>query len=277
MSNNNELILVVGGTGKTGKHVVEQLKAKGHNVRVGSRSTTPRLDLHDPLTWAEALEGVTAAYIAPPDIPFADKEFVASLVNSGVRRIVTLSGRRIQKLDPESQTSMARTEKSVRESGVEWTVLQANNFNQNFTEGDYADAVKAGRHSLPLGDTREPLIDAEDIAEVAAVTLTTDGHAGKVYELTGPQSLTQGEAMAAIAEATGKPVVYHAADPAEHAAELSQAGLPDEVVAFLNAMYEFMRTGAIADTTDHVRQVLGRDPIDFATWAKRAAEAGAWS
>ncbi|MGH8879280.1 MAG: NAD(P)H-binding protein [Stackebrandtia sp.] len=277
MTNNNENILIVGGTGKTGRRVARQLTAKGHSVRVASRSTSPRLDLRDESTWDAVLDGVDAVYIAPPDDPFPVEEFVDRAVKAGVRRLVSLSGRRIQLMDREAQTSMARTQNALRGSGAEWTVLQANNFNQNFSEGDYRDMVAAGELSFPLGDTREPVIDAEDIAEVAAVVLTTDGHSQKVYELTGPRGLTFTEIAAEIGKATGRSMSVRDVTPEQHEAELREAGFPEELIGFLNAMYEFMRSGAMAEPTDHVRRVLGREPADFADWAAKAAAEGALS
>lgn len=262
---NDELFLVIGGTGKTGRRVTNRLTAAGKSVRAVSRSTTPRFDWHDADTWDAALSGVTAVYIPPLDEPFPIEDFVRRAVAAGVGRFVALSGRRMQLLDPEGVSPMRRTEEAVKISGVEWTILQANNFNQNFSEGDYRHAVLAGELSLPLGDATEPLIDAEDIAEVAEVALTRDGHAGRLYELTGPQSLTYTQAAAALAEAVGEPVRFSDIDPAEYLAGLRAEGVPEPLVAFLDGMFAVMRAGTIADVSGDVREVLGREPVDFAT------------
>lgn len=275
MTNSSELILVLGGTGKTGSRVTKRLQAAGRPVRSVSRSTDPGFDWYDATTWDAALAGATAVYIPPLDAPFPIEDFVKRAVRTGVTRFVALSGRRMQVLDPAGVSPMRRTENAVRESGVEWTILQANNFNQNFSEGDYREAVLAGELSLPLGDTPEPLIDAEDIAEAAVAALTADGHAGRLYELSGPRPVTMTQAVAAIAAATGKPVTFRDVDPKQHKDELREAGLPTELIEFLDAMYGVMRTGAIADVSGDVREILGRDPVDFDTWAK--SQAGAWS
>jgi uncharacterized protein YbjT (DUF2867 family) len=277
-----ETILVTGATGKVGRRLVEILRAGGHDVRAVSRSTEIPLDWTDPSTWDAALDGVTAAYIIAPDHPFPADEFVAAAVKAGVRRLVSQSGRRVQDLaalagvGPEA-IGMYAAQVAVQASGVEWTVLQPNNFNENFSEGDYYPAVLSGEVALPLKDTTEPLIAVADIAAVAAAVLTEDGHHGQVYELTGPESLSMDDAMAAITAASGRPVAFRAETAEEHDEALKAAGLPEDLVMFLNLMYRFMRDGNMAPISDDVKRVLGRDPITFADWAAETAKTGVWS
>jgi uncharacterized protein YbjT (DUF2867 family) len=278
----NGTILVTGATGKVGRRLVEILRADGRDVRAVSRSTDIPLDLTDPSTWDAALDGVTAVYIVPPDHPFPADEFAAAAVKAGVRRLVSQSGRRVQDLaalagvGPEA-IGMHAAQVAVQNSGVEWTVLQPNNFNENFSEGDYYPAVLAGEVALPLAGTTEPLIAVADIAAVAAAVLTGDGHGGKVYELTGPESLSMDAALAAIAGASGKAVAFRAETPEEHDEALSAAGLPADLVMFLNLMYRFMRDGGMTETTGTVAQILGREPIAFADWAAETAKTGVWA
>ncbi|RRS01788.1 NAD(P)H-binding protein [Glycomyces terrestris] len=278
----NDTILVTGATGKVGRRLVEILRDAGREVRAVSRSTEIPFDWTDSSTWDKALEGVTAVYIIAPDHPFPAEEFAAAAAKAGVRRLVAQSGRRVQDLaaaagvGPEA-IGMYAAQAAVQGSGIEWTVLQPNNFNENFSEGDYLPGILAGEIALPLADTTEPLIAVADIAAVAAAVLTEDGHHGQVYELTGPESLTMGEAAAAIAAASGKTVVYRAETPEEHDAALRAAQLPEELVGFLNLMYQFMREGNMSPTTDNVERILGRAPIAFADWAFDAAKAGAWT
>ncbi|PRY62449.1 NAD(P)H-binding protein [Glycomyces artemisiae] len=275
-------ILVTGATGKVGRRLTELLRAGGHDVRAVSRSTAIPLDWTDESTWDAALEGAAAVYLVPPDHPFPADAFVAAAEKAGVRRIVAQSGRRVQDLaaaagvGPEA-IGMYAAQTAVQASGIEWTVLQPNNFNENFSEGDYYPAVLAGELALPLAGTAEPLIAVADIAAVAAAVLTGDGHHGRVYELSGPESLSMDAAMAAIAAASGKPVAFRAEAPEEHDAALRAAGLPEDLVVFLNLMYEFMRGGAMAATTGDVERVLGRAPIRFADWAAETAKTGVWS
>lgn len=281
MSNENT-ILVTGATGKVGRRLTARLTEAGHTVRAVSRSTEIRFDWHDASTWAAALEGVTAAYLIPPDEPIPAAAIVAAAEQAGVRRLVAQSGRRIHVLaeavgaGPDA-IGMYALQEAVKASAVEWTVLQANNFNQNFSEGDMLGEILAGELSLPVEDTVEPFIDVDDIAEVAAAVLTEPGHHGKTYELSGPESLTFDAAVDAIAQATGKPIVFQTVSPEEYAAALRAANLPEDLVFFLDAMYRIMREGRIGDVADGVEQVLGREPVAFADWAKGTAAAGAWT
>jgi uncharacterized protein YbjT (DUF2867 family) len=282
MSNENDIILVTGATGKVGRRLTAQLREAGHSVRAVSRSTEIRFDWHDESTWAAAFEGASAVYLIPPDEPFPAEAIVAAAEKAGVRRLVAQSGRRIEVLaeaagvGPEA-VGMYAVQEAVKASGVEWTVLQANNFNQNFSEGDMLEAILAGELYLPVEDTVEPFIDVQDIAAVAVVVLTEDGHHGRTYELSGPESLTFPAAVDAIAEASGRSIEFRDVSPEDYAAALRAEELPEDLVFFLDVMYRVMREGKIGDVADGVEQVLGRKPVAFVDWAKRTAAEGAWS
>lgn len=282
MNDSASTILITGATGKVGRRLTDRLRAHGHRVRPVSRCTAVPFDWFDRATWDAALEGVTAAYLIAPDQPFPADEFAAAAERAGVRRLVAQSGRRIHLLieaagvEPEV-IGMHAVQNAVQASGAEWTVLQPNNFNQNFSEGDYLEALRAGELALPLAGVTEPFIDVDDIAAVAAAVLTEDGHHGRVYELSGPESLGLAEAVAIMSDASGKPMSFRADDPAAHAEALRSAGLPEELVGFLDVMYRLMREGELAEVADGVERVLGRKPTAFADWAERAAKEGAWS
>ncbi|PJE94754.1 NAD(P)-dependent oxidoreductase [Streptomyces carminius] len=270
-------ILVLGATGKTGRRLVDVLRKQGRTVRAASRSGEVRFDWHDRETWPAALEGAAAVYLVAPDDPAPVRPFVEQAVEAGVRRFVALSGRGMDRIPEGAFAGMAAAEEAVRDCGVEWTVIRPNNFQQNFGEGDWLDPVRAGRLALPIGSAPEPFIDARDIAEVAAVLLTSDGHHGQVYDLSGPEALTFGAAVETIAAAAGRPIRYEELVPEEYRAELRAGGVPEEVVGDLDAMFAAMRAGHLAEPADGVRRVLGREPAGFGAYAARAAAAGAWS
>ncbi|THV26532.1 NAD(P)H-binding protein [Glycomyces paridis] len=278
----NETILVTGATGKVGRRLTALLREAGHDVRAVSRSTEIPFDWHDDATWGPALDGVGAAYLIAPDEPFPADAFAAAAAKAGVRRLVGQSGRRIHVVTEAAGLShdaigMHAVQVAVQGSGLEWTVLQPNNFNQNFSEGDYHGSLLAGELVLPSEGIVEPFIDVEDIAAVAAAVLTEDGHHGKVYELSGPAAVSFDEAVATIAAASGTDIAFHAVDPDGYAAAMRAEGLPEPLILFLDLMFRVMREGAIADPADGVARVLGREPVAFADWAARAAAEGAWS
>ncbi|WP_432935984.1 NAD(P)H-binding protein [Kribbella sp. CA-253562] len=272
-------ILVLGATGKTGRRLVPRLRANGVEVRAASRSGETRFDWHDRSTWADAVRGVTAVYVVAPEEPEVIEPFVTEAVAAGVRRFAVLSGRGIDRaaetLRPQPDGSpgvfgpgMVEAERAVVASGAEWTILRANNFDQNFSEDVWAAPITAGRLALPMGAVGEPFVDIEDVAGVAAAVLTQDGHSGRIYDISGPESLTFAEATEVIGALT-KPIEYVELTPEQYVEELVAEGYPDEFVHILDAMFTLMRAGHLSKPADGVEQVLGRRPGTFAAYAER--------
>jgi uncharacterized protein YbjT (DUF2867 family) len=265
-------ILVLGGTGKTGRRVVERLAARRRPVRVGSRSGEPPFDWEDRDTWAPALDGARAVYLtyypdlALPGAVEAVSAFARLAVDGGASRLVLLSGRG----EPEAE----RVEQAVCDTGADLTILRATWFMQNFSEDYMLEHVLAGEIRLPGGDVPTPFVDVEDIADVAVAALTDDRHVGELYELTGPRSLTFAQAAAEISAAAGRPVRYVPVSLEQHAAEASAHGIPPEVVELLTYLFDEVVDGRNAGTTDGVRRALGREPRDFAAYARAAAALG---
>ncbi|MEU3962209.1 NAD(P)H-binding protein [Streptomyces buecherae] len=271
-------ILVLGATGKTGRRLVARLRETGTApVRAASRSGEVTFDWTQPDTWEPALAGAGAVYLVAPEDPSPIGEFVRQATASGVRRFVALSGHGIEKAGDDFGRGMAAGEEAVRESGVEWTVLRPNNFFQNFDEDLWLSPLRAGRLALPIGETPEPFIDADDVAAVAAKVLTEDGHAGHTYELTGPRALTFAEATRTIAESAGRPIRYEEITPATYRSELLAEGWPEPAADTLNAMFALHRAGHTAKITDDAHRVLGHAPADLKPWAHRVAARGTWA
>jgi uncharacterized protein YbjT (DUF2867 family) len=266
--------LVLGGTGKTGRRVAERLVARGLPVRLGSRSGKPPFDWEDRATWAPALSGVGSVYltyypdIAVPGAVDTVRSLVALAVASGVQRLVLLSGR--------GEDEAERAEEVVQASGVDWTIVRSSWFNQNFSENYLLDAVLAGEVVLPVGDVAEPFIDADDIADVAVAALTEDGHAGRLYEVTGPRLLTFSEAVAEIAAATGREIRYVQVSPEQYASALEAEGVPADFAWLVNYLFTTIMDGRNAQVKDGVQRALGREPRDFSDYAWETAATGVW-
>ena len=267
--------LVLGGTGKTGRRVAERLTRIGWPVRIGSRSGEPPFDWENPATWRPVLEGVESVYVtfqpdlAVPGAVDAIRSFVETAVESGIQRLVLLSGRG----EPEAR----QCEQVVMDSGIPWTVLRASWFSQNFSESYLLEPVLGGYLALPAGNVGEPFVDAEDIADVAVAALTKEGHAGQLYELTGPRLLTFGEAVHEIAEVTGRPVQYEPISVEQYTAVLTEHGVPDGYVGLLSYLFTEVLDGRNAYLTDGVQRALGRQPGDFTDYVRRTSAAGTWS
>ncbi|HEY7487511.1 MAG TPA: NmrA family NAD(P)-binding protein [Streptosporangiaceae bacterium] len=274
MTENAKITLVLGGTGKTGRRIVHRLTTRGLPVRAGSRSGAPPFDWDEESTWTPTLRDVTAAYIVYyPDLVMpgaapAIRKFAARAVASGVRRLVLLSGR--------GEEETYASEQAVRDSGAAWTILRAGWFAQNFSEDFLLDPVLSGEIALPAGDVPEPFVDAEDIADVAVAALTTDRHAGRIYELTGPRLLTFEDAAGEISKATGREVRYVPISPERYASVLAEH-VPADHVAMLSNLFTRVMDGRNAHLTDGVERTLGRPPRDFGDYARVAATTGIWN
>jgi uncharacterized protein YbjT (DUF2867 family) len=267
--------LVLGSTGKTGGRVVDRLAARGLPVRLGSRTGEPPFDWQRELTWAPALRGVDAVYVsyqphlAVPGAAEAVRAFADLAAASGVRRLVLLSRR--------GEADAHAAEQAVRGSGVPWTIVRAAWLDQSFSEGYLLDSVLAGEVTLPARPVGEPFVDAGDIADVAVAALTGEGYAGRLYEVTGPRLLTFAEAIEELSEATGRRIGYERITLDEWAARLTLQGAPDEVVRLLSHLYADVLDGRNARLGDGVRRALGREPRDFADFARVTAATGVWS
>jgi uncharacterized protein YbjT (DUF2867 family) len=267
--------LVLGGTGKTGRRVVERLSARNLPVRVGSRSGAPRFDWENPATWPAALRDVGAVYVsyypdlAAPGATDAIRAFTELAANRGVPRLVLLSGRG----EPEAQ----RCEQLVRDAGPEWTVVRASWFCQNFSENYLLDALLGGTVALPAGNVGEPFVDADDIADVAVAALTEDGHTGRIYEVTGPRLWTFAEAVAEIARETQRNIRYVEVSIEEYASALESAGLPPAFVSLITYLFTEVLDGRNARVADGIRRALGRPPRDFTEYVRDTAATGAWN
>ena len=261
-------ILVLGGTGKTGRRIVSRLAERGAEVRAASRSGAVRFDWDDRATWAPALAGAEAAYVIPPDeLGPVDRlaEFLALATEAGVRRFVLLSARGVEQ---PGHSGLPGAEAAVRDSGAEWTILRPAWFAQNFSEDMFATPVEAGLLALPTGDGKDPFIDAEDIADVAVAALLEDGHHGQVYELSGPELLSFPEAVALIAEASGRDVEFRSAEPQEFVEALVAYGMQQDLAEFSAELLTGIREGANAYLSDGVQRALGRQPRRFADYVR---------
>ncbi len=275
MSNTDrKYTLVTGGTGKTGRRIVENLQSMGVPTRVGSRSSTPSFDWNNDSNWDECLENVEAVYISyAPDLAMPGatdtiQAFVDRAVVSGVKRLVVLSGRG----EEEAQAC----EQIVINSGLEWTVVRASWFFQNFSEGAFIDMVLAGQITVPAGDIQEPFVDVDDISEVATVALTQDGHNGQIYELTGPRLMSFADIAADLSAATGREISYISVPHDAFVNEVKESGAPQDVVWMLDYLFATVLDGRNSSLTDGVHRALGREPKDFRDYANEVARSGAW-
>jgi uncharacterized protein YbjT (DUF2867 family) len=279
------MILVTGATGNVGRPLVEFLTRLGDDVRAVSRNPLANppdaveivtADPSAPETLDAALDGVDAVFVNPRAVGTAADAFVALAEKRGVRRAVVLAATNVDD-DPARQPSRHRgdynreTELAVTASGLEWVSLRPTVFAGN-TIGIWAAQLRAGDVIRgPYARAAAAAVDERDVAEVAAHALRRDDLFGKRLELTGPESLTQDEMVAAVGAAIGRSLRYEEM-PADAARQAMIArGIP---AAFADAYLLFQADAARgpARTTGVVSEVLGRAAGTFAAWAARNRE-----
>ncbi|SEF91109.1 Uncharacterized conserved protein YbjT, contains NAD(P)-binding and DUF2867 domains [Nonomuraea solani] len=267
------MIVVTGATGNVGGELVRLLAAAGERVTAVSRSAADlpegvrhvAADLADPASLKPAFDGAGALFllVAGPD-PRAVLDVAKA---AGIRRVVLLSS-----LGAGTRPAMyghpVAFEEAVRDSGLEWTILRPGGFHTNSLA--WAETVRADRTvAAPFGDVALPGIDPADIAEVAAVVLRADGHAGRTYELTGPEPVTPRERAAAIGAALGAEVRFTEQTREEARAQMLRF-MPEPVA---DGTLSILGTPTAAErrVSPDVERLLGRAPRTFADWAARNA------
>jgi len=266
--------LVLGGTGKIGRRVAERLR-RNLPVRIGSRTGQPPFDWHHPSTWPETLRGVDAVFISYyPDLAAPGSEdavgtFTDCAVKSGVSRVVLLSGRG----EPRAQNC----ERIVRDSPMAWTIVRSSWFSQNFSESFLLEPLLHGEIALPAADVGEPFVDADDVADVAAVALSEPGHLGQVYEVSGPRLWTFREAVREIEDATGRNIRFIDVSIDEYASALKDAQLSDPFVALVRYLFHEVLDGRNACVTDGITRALGRPAREFADYVRAGEASNLWT
>ncbi len=167
-------------------------------------------------------------------------------------------------------------EQAVRDAGVDWTIVRADWFDQNFDEGVLREPVLAGEIALPVGRLKQPFNDAGDVAAVAVAALTSDTHTGQTLEVGGPEALSFADVASLLSDATDRDVRF--SGDADHYVEvMTGSGLDaGQVRAEVEAFAALAATGD-AEATDLVERVTGRPPTSFADYARAAAARGAWT
>ena len=270
----NSPILVIGATGKTGSRVATKLDALGHVVRRGSRRSETPFDWEAPETWGPALDGVRAAYVTYfPDLAFpGGVEKVGALAalakEIGVARLVLLSGR--------GEHHAKLEEEAVQAAHPNVTVVRATWFAQNFSEGYLRDPILAGVLPMPGGAITDPIIDIDDVSDVVVAALTEDGHDNEVYEVTGPRLMSWADMAEELGRAIGRPIQHVPISFDDFHANVAQSG-GDFVADVFTAIARETLDGRNERVCDGVQRALGRPPRNFAEFAAKAAQFGAWS
>lgn len=279
------MILVTGATGTVGREVVTQLLAAGETVRamtrnpmrakLDSRVEVVRGDFEDRASLENAVRGVDRVFslTVGPETGLREKNLAEAAKAAGVRHIVKLSA---MGGDGETKNDIRRWhdegEQAIRETGIPLTVLHPGAFMSNALH--WRETIRAtGKVFSNYGDGKLPPVHPRDIAAVAVRALTSNGHEGKSYAITGPEALTVREQVKILANAVGKPIEYVPVSDEAIRAGMEKAGLPSPLINALLPFGEFIRSGKAARVFPTVEEVAGRQPFTFSDWARENAAA----
>lgn len=273
-------ILITGATGNIGTTLAKQLSAQGIPFRAMVRTTDDQAralhalpgadvvigDFNDPGSVAKALQGIEKAFLLTNSSEHTEKlqsDFVAVARQSGVQHIVKLS-----QLHAHAQSPVrflryhAAVEEKIRQSGMDYTFLRPNLFMQGLL-GFRDPIMQQGKFFATAGDAAISLVDIRDIAAVAALALTTPGHASKIYDITGPESLTHAELAAKLSTALERPIHYINVTSEQLLQALLQVGFPLWQAEGLIEDYAHYARGEAAAISPVVQQLTGQAPRNF--------------
>ncbi len=283
------MILVVGATGTIGKYVVTGLKAKGEEVRAmvhnpekaPSAGREPGVeyvtgDLEKPESVVAALQGAEKAFLLSPEDPRMAElhgKFAAAAKDAGLRHLVRLS---ILPANPDAPLPLAKwhgeADRLVMQSGVPYTILRPASFMQNFLRSAGTIASEGVIYGA-MGDGKVGHIDAKDIADVAVMVLTSEGHEGQIYPLTGPESLSMAEVASRLSASLGKTIKYVNVSPDEAKSGMMAMGMPDWRAGAWVGLGGMIAMGKADMATPAVKNILGREPHNIDQFAAEYAQA----
>ena len=267
------MIYVSGSPGNVGTELVRLLAGRGEQVRLlvhdpeAAEFVLPGVetvlgDLAEPESFARTVVGADAVFVNSSRRAISlQANLIAAAASAGVRRIVDLSwmGAATDSGSEAIGRWHAEVERHLVECGVAYTILRASAFMQNYVGQITVNDTIVGTTATG----RASLVDARDVAAVAATVLTQQGHEGRTYDVTGPQALSNPEVAAIISRVTGRRVRYVGTTPDLLADGYHRAGLPEWAALDLVAADVYRARGRLAQVTDVVERVGRKKPTTF--------------
>jgi len=278
------MYLITGSTGNIGRGVVDLLHKEGHDVRALVRDAS-RADLlpdgidiavgnlDDADSVTAALRGVDSVFLLHAGAGTTQTQIMIDAAHStGVNRIVLLSsiGARLRPL-PTIGATLAAREDLLRASGLDVTYLRPNGLMSNALW--WADGIRENNRVVdPTNPGRQAVVDPDDIARVAALVLTQDGHVGHGYILSGPEALTAREQVEILSDVLGRAIEFVDVTPEKVANEAIEHGTPVQLAEAMQNLNELFRAGRAGVITDDIENLTGVAPRTFRDWAERHAD-----
>lgn len=267
-------IVIIGKNAKTGVRVNKLLRELGIETRQVSRSAATYFDWEARSSWPTALKGARSAYVTyQPDLAVPNAEgdinaFVEVAKAQGVEHIVLLSGR--------GEEGAEKAERILINSGLDWNIVRASWFAQNFSESFMAQGILEGELVLPAGNTPEPFIDTDDIAEVAVAALVDPSKRNRLYEVTGPELMTFQDCVDEISKQLGRKIKFTPVSIEAYLEILKSQNLPEDYQWLLNELFTVVFDGRNSNVTHGVEEAIGRKPTKFSDYVSKTIAAGYW-
>ena len=285
------MILVTGATGRPGSEVVREFARRGEPIRALVRTPAkaamfddlPTVEIVEgdmlwPHTLGEAFDGVDRVLMisnAGPQMLETQCTFIDAATAAGIAHIVKFSGKESTDGFDTTMFRSARSHDQIERylvaSGAAWTLLKPSQFMQVYFE-EVPTIVAHGEIRLPLGDTTLAPVDLQDVAKVAHAVLTTSGHAGETYVMTGPEALTMAQVAERISEAVEATVRYVDVDPEDKRREWLAAGYPPERANAFLQLFEERHRRRQSSVNLRTHELFGIEPTTFRDFAIRNAD-----
>ena len=281
-----DVILVTGASGKTGRAIVSALADTGNSVRGLVHRTEQAMsleeigatdvvvgDIRDPVALEAAMAGIEACYhICPnvhPDEVSIGAGAIAAAQRARVEKFVFHSVLHPQTRRMPHHWAKLQVEERLFESNLDFTILQPCAYMQN-TLASWKSIVERGVFKVPYRpETRLSLVDLDDVASIAGLVLTESGHSGAIYELCGPEKLTQFELAATLAKILNRPVEVAVESIDDWSERARRSGIGDQAIATLVQMFEYYDRFGFWGNSSVSEHLLGRAPTSFCEFAER--------
>jgi uncharacterized protein YbjT (DUF2867 family) len=268
-------ILITGANGTIGSATVEALLESKKEFKAAVRDVQKAkdklnldenqvvfFDFSKPETFETATKNVSAVFLIGPPLENALDSllspFIDFLKSKSILKVVYVSALKIDGLK-ELPFHQNLVDKLTRD-GFELTVLKPSFFASNFKNYEFDNIVKRGITYVVAGEGKVGFIDPKDVGRVAAKVLSENGHAGKSYDLTGPELLSYLDAAQILSEVLGKPIFYPNPTAEEYTQALKAAGAPDFIAPYMNLVFSLIKNNEVAFLTDEVENLTGRKP-----------------
>jgi len=269
------MILITGASGSVGKTVLREAARKQSGIRAMYRSkdeaakAPPGIqaviaDFADKQSLRSALDGVTSAFVVCSPIPQLvelESNMIDACKESGVKHVVLNSALGAGDYTKSFPSWHRKVEDKLKSTGLSYTILRPNGFLQNIVAFNASSIRAQGAFYVAMGDAKVSYIDVGDIAVIATKALAGGAHAGKTYELNGPEAVSNQELAVRISKAAGRTVSYVDIPESAQRDAMLGLGMPEWQVTALLELQQYYKQGGGAKTDSLLKTLLEREPV----------------